>query len=396
MSLDSGPDFGIGEKKRVMLMPGDEFRLGSEKKVKFSSATENGIDIDDTKLFMSRLPEDTGDLLTRVIGLDANNKLHTTTKGSVTSTDFVSKVTLSPQAVASQLTLNGDAILNSTITVPNVTLTASHSNTLGVDANNNIIKYDGRGEYLSKIDTLPQAVAGEVDFHVGIKSNFLKMNSTSSTVPGIATLTYDGTDVKLDKEIEVAGNITSTGAHIISGQNIVADTALSSSGTLYVNSTAQINGVANMGSHMYAAGRAVGLFGTVGGISSSSASGGTNPEVNCGVYSILANTGWYTGISVRWTTNVGAVYCETQTVGGGSQQKVLSIKSSATHFTALTEDHIIAGDTTFSGAVIHNISTTPPLTATSAGVEGQVIYTSDSIYVCVATNTWKKTTISTF
>ena len=59
MSLDSGPDFGIGEKKRVMLMPGDEFRLGSEKKVKFSSATDNGIDIDDTKLFMSRLPEDT-------------------------------------------------------------------------------------------------------------------------------------------------------------------------------------------------------------------------------------------------------------------------------------------------------------------------------------------------
>jgi len=396
MSLSSGPDFGVGEKKRIMLMPGDEFRLGSEKKVKFSSATENGIDIDDTKLFMSRLPEDTGDLLTRVIGLDANNKLHTTTKGSVTSTDFVSKVTLSPQAVASQLTLNGDAILNGAITVPNVISTTSHYSTLGLDATNNIIKYDGRGEYLSKIDTLPQSVAGEVDFQVGIKSNFLKMNSISSTVPGIATLTYNGTDVKLDKEIEINGNITSTGAHIISGQNVVADMALSSYGSLYVATTAQINGVTNIGDHMYADGRAVGLLGTVGGISSSLPSGGSNPEVMCGVYSILANTGWYTGINLRWGANEGVVYCETQPVGGGTQQKVLVIKSNATHFTSLAEDHVIAGDTTFSGGVIHTISTTPPLTSTSTGVEGQVIYTSDSIYVCVATNTWKKTTLSTF
>ena len=393
MSLSSGPDFGLGEKKRIMLMPGDEFRLGSEKKVKFSSATENGIDIDDTKLFMSRLPEDTGDLLTRVIGLDANNKLHTTTKGSVTSTDFVSKVTLNPQAVASQLTLNGDAILNGAITVPNVALTPSHNFTLGVDTANNIIKYDARNEYLSRIYAFPQAVAGEVDFQVGIKTHYVEINSTTG---GVSRITYDGTDVKINKELQVDGNITSNGAYVISGQNVVASTALSSNGTLYVSSTAQINGVTNIGDHMYADGRAVGLLGTVGGISSSLPSGGSNPEVMCGVYSILANTGWYTGINLRWGANEGVVYCETQPVGGGTQQKVLVIKSNATHFTSLANDHIIAGDTTFSGGVIHTISTTPPLTATSTGVEGQVIYTSDSIYVCVATNTWKKTTISTF
>ena len=39
---------------------------------------------------------------------------------------------------------------------------------------------------------------------------------------------------------------------------------------------------------------------------------------------------------------------------------------------------------------------TAPLTATSAGVTGEIRYTSDYIYVCVATNTWKRTPLSTW
>ena len=39
---------------------------------------------------------------------------------------------------------------------------------------------------------------------------------------------------------------------------------------------------------------------------------------------------------------------------------------------------------------------TAPLTATSTGVTGEIRYTSDYIYVCVATNTWKRTPLSTW
>ena len=38
--------------------------------------------------------------------------------------------------------------------------------------------------------------------------------------------------------------------------------------------------------------------------------------------------------------------------------------------------------------------TTPPATSTSAGVRGTVAYDTSNVYVCVATNTWKKIALS--
>jgi len=37
-----------------------------------------------------------------------------------------------------------------------------------------------------------------------------------------------------------------------------------------------------------------------------------------------------------------------------------------------------------------------PATASSVGVTGQIRFTTDAIYVCTATNTWKKADILTF
>jgi hypothetical protein len=39
---------------------------------------------------------------------------------------------------------------------------------------------------------------------------------------------------------------------------------------------------------------------------------------------------------------------------------------------------------------------TVPATATSTGVAGQVAYASGFLYVCVATNTWRRTALSTW
>jgi hypothetical protein len=39
---------------------------------------------------------------------------------------------------------------------------------------------------------------------------------------------------------------------------------------------------------------------------------------------------------------------------------------------------------------------TTPATATSAGLPGQLAYDSDYIYVCTATDTWKRAALSTW
>jgi hypothetical protein len=39
---------------------------------------------------------------------------------------------------------------------------------------------------------------------------------------------------------------------------------------------------------------------------------------------------------------------------------------------------------------------TAPTTATSAGVAGQVAYDAGFLYVCVSSNVWKRTALSTF
>lgn len=48
------------------------------------------------------------------------------------------------------------------------------------------------------------------------------------------------------------------------------------------------------------------------------------------------------------------------------------------------------------GYVPLSLSSTPPATATSTGISGQTAYDSDYYYICVATNTWKRTPLSSW
>lgn len=49
---------------------------------------------------------------------------------------------------------------------------------------------------------------------------------------------------------------------------------------------------------------------------------------------------------------------------------------------------------TRSGVIIN--AGTVPSTASDTGIAGQVAWDSDYFYVCVATNTWKRTALSTW
>jgi hypothetical protein len=62
---------------------------------------------------------------------------------------------------------------------------------------------------------------------------------------------------------------------------------------------------------------------------------------------------------------------------------------------------IITGSVNVSGSVaanLYSINTlnTAPATATSTGTLGEVRYTADFIYVCIATNTWRRTALTTW
>lgn len=54
------------------------------------------------------------------------------------------------------------------------------------------------------------------------------------------------------------------------------------------------------------------------------------------------------------------------------------------------------GNNSLSTANLIVKSVTAPLTSGSPGVQGQIVYDGGFVYVCVATNTWKRAALSSF
>jgi hypothetical protein len=76
-----------------------------------------------------------------------------------------------------------------------------------------------------------------------------------------------------------------------------------------------------------------------------------------------------------------------------------SINGSATPTTALRLDSyqaaFFAGAVTIAGTVIHTLSATPA-SASAAGTVGTMSWDANYIYICTATNTWKRVAIATW
>jgi hypothetical protein len=91
---------------------------------------------------------------------------------------------------------------------------------------------------------------------------------------------------------------------------------------------------------------------------------------------VINNYGLYIN-ELNVGTNRWAIYTvgATESYFGGKVTFNTSVKSSAYAVSALNS---------------------APLSATDTGVTGEIRYTSDYIYICTATNTWKRTAISTF
>lgn len=65
-------------------------------------------------------------------------------------------------------------------------------------------------------------------------------------------------------------------------------------------------------------------------------------------------------------------------------------------FGAIPSNTAITGTLTVSGDTFVITTSKTPATASSTGTQGQIAWDSDYLYICVATNTWKRVAISTW
>jgi len=84
MSLPSRPTFAATNAPIESRIMGTNIRLGGirDETVTLRSANDKGLDLSDPLMLSTRLPVDTGGVITNVIGLDGNGKWYNTAKGS--------------------------------------------------------------------------------------------------------------------------------------------------------------------------------------------------------------------------------------------------------------------------------------------------------------------------
>lgn len=60
--------------------------------------------------------------------------------------------------------------------------------------------------------------------------------------------------------------------------------------------------------------------------------------------------------------------------------------------------HVTVGNNALSTAnlVVRSVPANVPLSSGASGVQGQVVYDAGFVYICVATNSWKRAALSTF
>ena len=66
------------------------------------------------------------------------------------------------------------------------------------------------------------------------------------------------------------------------------------------------------------------------------------------------------------------------------------------NFSNISDIGFDAGNISVQGALVLDNSLAPTGNSSATGTAGQVVWDSGNIYVCVATNTWKRATLSSY
>jgi len=66
------------------------------------------------------------------------------------------------------------------------------------------------------------------------------------------------------------------------------------------------------------------------------------------------------------------------------------------NFANITDIGFDAGNVNVQGALVLDNSLAPTSNSSATGTAGQIVWDSGNVYVCVATNTWKRATLSSY
>jgi hypothetical protein len=66
------------------------------------------------------------------------------------------------------------------------------------------------------------------------------------------------------------------------------------------------------------------------------------------------------------------------------------------NFANITDIGFDAGNVNVQGALVLDNSLAPVGNSSATGTAGQIVWDSGNVYVCVATNTWKRATLSSY
>jgi|TARA_R110001599_G_scaffold10986_7_gene52975 hypothetical protein len=155
-----------------------------------------------------------------------------------------------------------------------------------------------------------------------------------------------------------------------------------------------------------------GLITVTGGLTATADINSANVTASAAVAAVsLEASGNVTGVNMTASGNMAAVDMAASgnmtavnvtgsgVVGGNSltSASTLSVSGAVTGVTNLTMNGILSSaSSVVSEAFSVAAMQTAPASATATGVAGAIVFASDALYVCVATNTWKKAVISTF
>jgi len=222
---------------------------------------------------------------------------------------------------------------------------------------------------------------------VYIGANTLYINSVPISITGANTLTVAGANVVTSSANGViSGNVISVTGNITGG-NILSSGVISTSGNIFgggVNST-------------------------------SSATPPTNPSVGDFWYNTATNAQYrytFDGTDYFWLDDFGstqgtdgtfsAVINGTSNIGFATANGNAVFNINGTNNVAVVSSNLlqIAGSITATGNItasgLNIVLSNTPASSSSAGVAGQIEWDQNYLYVCVATNTWKRVAISTW
>jgi hypothetical protein len=218
---------------------------------------------------------------------------------------------------------------------------------------------------------------------------------TTSLTSG-AVLIGAGTSAVTSVSPSTAGNVlTSNGSAWVSqapsGGGAVSSVSGSGAG-ISVSPTTGAVVVSNTGVTSIVAGTNVTISGSTGAVTINATGGGGSGTFSANDGSVSAPSIFFTG-----ATNMGMYRSGTAINFAAGGVNVFAATSSQTQISANNTQRILCDGTgsSLSGTIIFSTSSTPA-SASATGAAGTITWDSNYIYVCTATNTWKRVAIATW